>query len=242
MDAAKLRTPLCIAAAVCFVAYLVFGAMNIATLVSNAASTVSPLQPVLGVLAGIIGIVGAALAAISLFMGKRTMLGAGALVMGFSSIVTFINNLISFIMISSAGIEITPLILLYPILGAAALIVLAVASFSGSSSRVAPIVACVIWAVKWAMPLLMASRIIAIPWADIAVTVAMILIIVAWPLPGKAQAAVAGRPATAMAAAPVKAAAPAMTAAEMEQYGKLYEAGALTKEEFDAIRRRYLES
>ena len=239
MDMTKLRTPLCIAAGVCFAVYLVFGAMNIATLVSNAASTVSPLQPVLGILARNIGIVGAALAAISLFMGKRAMLGAGALVMGVSSIVTFISNLISFIMISSAGIEITPLILLYPILGAAALIVLAVASFSGSSSRVAPIVACVIWAVKWVMPLSMASTII-IPWVDVAVTVAMILIIVAWPLPGKAQAAVAGRPATAMAATPVKAAAPAMTAAEMEQYGKLYEAGALTKEEFDAIRRRYL--
>lgn len=232
MDMAKLRTPLCIAAAVCFAVCLVFKAMSIMTLISNASYAVNPLQPIMNILSGIICIVGAVLAAIGLFMGKRTMLGAGALVMGLSEILHFISTLILFLMIS-ASIEITPLILLYPILGAAALIVLAVASFSGSGSRVAPIVACAIWTVGWVLPLSMASTII-IPWADVAVTVAMALIIVAWPLPGKAQAAVAGRPAPAITAAPV------MSAAEMEQYGKLYEAGMLTKEEFDAIRKRYL--
>ncbi len=235
MDMAKLRTPLCIAAGACFAVPLVFGIMSITTTVSDAVNTVSPLSLILNILDAILGIAGAALAAIGLFTGKKGVLGAGALVMAFSEIVRFLNNLIMFLMIS-ADVPITPLILLYPLLGAVALVVLAVASFSGSGSRVAPIVACVIWAIKWLMPLLMAGRITILPWAAIAVTAAMVLIIVAWPLPGKAPAAPAGRP------VPVKAAAPVITAGELEQYGKLYEAGALTKEEFEAIRKRYLES
>ena len=197
MDMAKLRTPLCIAAGACFALYMVLNVGGITTTVSNAVNTASPLSLILNILDAILGIAGAALAAIGLFTGKKGMLGAGSLVMAFSEIVCFLNNLITFLMFF-ADVPITPLILLYPLLGAAALVVLAVASFSGSGSRVAPIVA--------------------------------------WPLPGKAPAAPAGRP------APVKAAAPVITAAEMEQYGKLYEAGALTKEEFEAIRKRYLES
>ena len=235
MDMAKLRTPLCIAAGACFALYMVLNVVGITTTVSNAVNTASPLSLILNILDAILGIAGAALAAIGLFTGKKGMLGAGSLVMAFSEIVCFLNNLITFLMFF-ADVPITPLILLYPLLGAAALVVLAVASFSGSGSRVAPIVACVIWAIAWLMPLLMAGRITILPWAAIAVTAAMVLIIVAWPLPGKAPAAPAGRP------APVKAAAPAMTAGELEQYGKLYEAGALTKEEFEAIRKRYLES
>lgn len=234
MDMAKLRTPLCIAAGACFAVYMVFGIMSITTTVSNAVNTVSPLSLILSILGAILWIAGAALAAIGLFTGKKGVLGAGALVMAFSEIVWFLNILITSLMFF-ADDPITPLILLYALLRAAALVVLAVASFSGSGSRVAPIVACVIWAVKWVMPLSMASTFI-FPWEDVAVTAAMVLIIVAWPLPGKAPAAPAGRP------APVKAAAPVITAGELEQYGKLYEAGALTKEEFEAIRKRYLES
>ena len=252
MEEAKRRTPLRILAGVCFAAYAVNAVVvlggNIADieglyLLRYLMRPMELLNLLLSVIGGPVGlfirllpVIGSVLAAIGLFAQKKGLLGAGALAIAVGSLAAallIIGGLLDFLRYGFYDYE-SVVYALLSILDMSAFIIVAVACFTRSANRALPVIACVLWVVGWVVPVVAYE--VPISPASIIMTVALGLLIAAWPLPGKPAAAT---PAASRAA---KAATPAMTATELAQYGKLYQDGALTAEEFGAIRKRYLDS